>query len=703
MAKIIQNSYEVASPLLSCIPQTALDAFYGAAALADAGQNLAVLSRNWNEFMARSGRSDLAKNSVLGSSLLSFFRDEQQKQVFRNLLDSMANDELGTHNQVVDLGSKDSPFYVQFHVHPLWKDGVLIGYLLHCLDTTKEHANRLTLIDHDRQLLNLREAKGNYESELAAAKELIGSVAKEQADREKELKQLQEKASRKEKALKAAIKQAELSANNMASKDRELDTLRSENKQLSVDLTEARQQLDLTAGELTSRDEEIGKLTDQMIELQTAHDVLAEKLESSSSQDSEAALQLQEAEARITELTQQLQTAQDEKDSLKADLETIQSQLQELEEDHEKLQAILAKTEQQSAEAAENFETELRSSVAAHVLLSNTLNALQIPTCWINPAGHVEMTNQAFRDLFELDSETLEAIALSELFLAEDVEALEALLSNPFGQDSLALHLLTGEPERPIKFIPQFENGQFIGCAGACESANADQPAAHELADEPSGNAHGLRALSGDLADSFGDLLTAVIGHASLAAAEAETDSPTLSDIRAIEESAGEAAHLVRKLHALSGKSRHNSVIDLKASIVNFARRYYDSASEDSRVQLELPEDAIKIPVDSATMDVILKGVSVHADLSVSEDSIPLWKLSEDDEYAKLSISYQGTMIAPNGWFDESVPAKDEPGYELYFAREAARAFGGRLEIHELNSAQELVLYLPLVTVKTVG
>ncbi|MBU1636291.1 PAS domain-containing protein [bacterium] len=701
MVKNPQNSYEISSPLLSCVPQTALDAVYGAAALADVNQNLSVLSRNWNEFMARSGRGDLAKNSVLGSSLLSFFRDEQQKQVFRNLLESMANDELGTHNQVVDLGGKDNPFYVQFHVHPLWKDGVLVGYLLHCLDTTKEHANRLTLIDHDRQLLHLREIKATHESELNAAKELIGSVAKEQADKEKELKQLQEKAARKEKALKAAIKQAELSANNMASKDRELDTLRAENKKFITDLAETRQQLDLAAAELTAREETISRLSDQLSELKSVNDELSEKLNSQDTQDSALTDKLQEYEQSNSALTEELKTLRDEKNLLTAELENSKEQLSNLKLNQEQQQEAFEEINRELAAKKTNSEHELQSLRADRILLSNTLNALNTPVCWMDPSGLIQLTNQAFREYFELDHESPEAVNLSELIAEADARRVESMLRDPFNTDCLTLHFAQSETELSIRIAPQFENGQFIGCF-AVSTRNPN----HELnalthSEESQPDARGVRVLSGDLADSFGDLLTAVVGHASLAAAEAEENSPTLADIRAIEESAGEAAHLVRKLHALSGKSRHNSITDLKASIMNFTSRYYDSEREESRIQIELTSEPVRIPADHATIDVILNAIAAQAELSADAGSTPLWKLSADEEFAKLSISCQGTLTIPTGWFDESVPSKDEQGYDLYFAREAARAFGGRLEIHDLKPAQELILYLPLAAVKS--
>ncbi|MBL0061103.1 MAG: hypothetical protein IPP40_06340 [bacterium] len=102
------------------------------------------------------GRSDLGRNAMLGSPILLFFRNDEQRRVFESLLHSMHSDELGVHNQVVDLGTEKRRSMFSCMCKG-WQEGVFVGYFIHCLDITREHTNRLSLIERDREMMAGRE------------------------------------------------------------------------------------------------------------------------------------------------------------------------------------------------------------------------------------------------------------------------------------------------------------------------------------------------------------------------------------------------------------------------------------------------------------------------------------------------------------------------------------------------------------------
>jgi myosin heavy subunit len=785
-------TYEITSPLLSCVSQTALDAIFGAAALVDTNQNLHVLSRNWNEFMAGSGRADLTKNSVLGSSLLQFFRDEQQRQVFKNLLESMANDELGTHNQVVDLGQKDHPYYVQFHVQPIWNNGLHLGYFLHCLDATKEHTTRLTLIDHDRQLLKLKQELETNESELNAAKELLGSVAREQAEKDDELEKLREKAARKEKALKAAIKQAELSAGSMADKNRDIERLRADGKRLETELSAALGQLKQTAEELQTREVETATLREEYDSLCKESTAINEQLaESNKLQEERDSLQ-----SEIVSLNEKLAAVsilQEENDSLKSDIASLREQLaaedalqeendslqnevtalkekiaasesddSQAEKKLEKVELSNAQLEQDIAEIDKerlalhvdlsNLRTELATAQEKYNLLSETLRTTQLqaesaqsqadlnsglaeslsysarqfgerlcelfckessasfsvfsllerdshdylPIAEYDAPQNLKQSieNNLSFDLAENDLSVYEIIirngdrdlARVQLYYAEDAE-------EPGSAVAEKLYSLADRFEPLVEIASQLVNSEQL--KDSAETAPVVEQSASPIADIEKSDTHGIRALSSDLANAFGDLLTAVIGHASLAAADADDNSPSLSDIRAIEMSAGEAAKLVRKLHALSGDARHAADAELTSSVTGFLKRNYSASDQGVGITFENAHEKIHVAVDHAALEVILKGIASFADSVVYEDSQPIWKLLAEDESVKLCLSFSGEASIPAGWSGDNAPHCDDPGYELFFAREAARAFGGELDIQTSESSMEIILSLP--------
>ncbi len=72
-----------------------------------------------------------------------------------------------------------------------------------------------------------------------------------------------------------------------------------------------------------------------------------------------------------------------------------------------------------------------------------------------------------------------------------------------------------------------------------------------------------LRALAADLADEYGNLLTGVLGHVSLAVAELEDRPAALDDVRAIERAARGAARLTRRLAAVGSSLHRGSPVNL--------------------------------------------------------------------------------------------------------------------------------------------
>jgi hypothetical protein len=190
-------------------------------------------------------------------------------------------------------------------------------------------------------------------------------------------------------------------------------------------------------------------------------------------------------------------------------------------------------------------------------------------------------------------------------------------------------------------------------------------------------NGNNSRILSRDLADQFGNLLTGVLGHASLAGSDSGT---AMDDIRAIERTAREAAQLVRKLSALSGSGRHSASTDLKTYLNRYVSKDHVGSFAAGSITLDMPKSSCMVSADGTTLDVLCDAIARFA-YSYCDNEKSCWNVLQDEHNALVSVALNSEPRAIPGWTDAAAPLWNQEGYELYFAREAARGLGGDLEI----------------------
>ncbi|MDD5088727.1 MAG: hypothetical protein PHI18_08015, partial [bacterium] len=211
----------------------------------------------------------------------------------------------------------------------------------------------------------------------------------------------------------------------------------------------------------------------------------------------------------------------------------------------------------------------------------------------------------------------------------------------------------------------------------------------------PTEREDGFRMLAAELAEEFGNLLTGVLGHSSLVAAEMGETSAAAEDIRAIERSARGAARLTRRLSALCG-TNHKSPppVDLSAYLKIYARDHAHYFA-DGAGAVSLPESPCGVRVENPTLEIMLDGMAEHA-MKASDDDLR-WTLTTDDSTVALSLTCSGPLTLPPHWENgKHSPRHKSPLPEIIFAREAARAHGGSLELLGDDHTTEIVLRLPL-------
>jgi hypothetical protein len=231
-------------------------------------------------------------------------------------------------------------------------------------------------------------------------------------------------------------------------------------------------------------------------------------------------------------------------------------------------------------------------------------------------------------------------------------------------------------------------------------SVSEPEPTAAPEPESPpaSAGADDFRVLAAALAEEYGNLLTGVLGHTSLAMTEMGEGHSGLEDIRAIERSARGAARLTRRLSALCGSAhRGQAPLEVGPHMRTYVTRERADFFADGPAGLALPDAPCSVHMDGATLDIVLDGMADHARTALTAGP-PVWSVSSHDGVVDFTLSYSGSPALPQGWLDHRLPLHSHaPLPELFFSREAARALGGDLEVRETDHGTDMVLTLPLM------
>ncbi|MBK6911302.1 MAG: hypothetical protein IPH10_10300 [bacterium] len=689
-----QNAYDVTTPLLRLVPQTALDSVFGASALVSPDLKLSVVGRSWDEFMARSGRSDLTRNALLGSTILLFFRNDEQRRVFESLLHSMHSDELGVHNQVVDLGTKEKPFYVQLHVQGLWQEGVFAGYFLHCLDITREHTNRLALIERDRELMAVRESLEKTQQAGNSINDKLRASAEEIAQREAQLRKMTEKSVRLEKSSKEAMERAEKSVEKSVRLQHEIDKL----KKQAATSAEAAMQSEAQQAEFIKLQQELAQAQSAAQRFEEELTVLREQHGGQASEVAAAAQELADLRVTVSEFTAQHSAAQAELAGLKEALAASQQEVLELQTAMVELQQVAATAP--TPEAAP--EPDSAPSVAEEFV-----QLLAQPACYLDIRGSLLCATGPFWEKLGVAATQAHEQAFTEWLDEESTLNFSTWLAQQ-ADVTCDLTAANGSSWRSCAVVGNDGNWQRVVVEelvlpmpeaienAPTESADDRVPASGEPTDAAMSGHSQVRVLSRELADEFSNLLTGVLGHASLAAAE--LDGNTSRDILAIEKTAREAAQLVRKLSALSGAGRHAQESELTALLKQYVKKMPPGTFSE-RAQLVVCDESCRVAGEANSLRMVLDAVTTHTAERVNGGGQVCYTLSRNEEQVCLAVSYEGSAGYPCGWDEGLPPALGQPGWELIFAREVVRGMGGDLDLSEDGGRAMLLATLPLLPI----
>lgn len=218
------------SPLANVCSPALLDMLHGLAGILDAEGKWFSLSHSWDEFFSRANRPDWRREALLSKTLFELFPDDEQRQMFRKLLASMAEGKLEQHAQVVEFGSGMKALHLHVVIRPLWDEGSHIGYLFQGYDVTRDHLNRIALLDRDRRMRELQIV-------IEEQKQRLETVISRGRERDEKLHELQLKIEQK------GTDQTEALARKTLEHSREVNALHEEIARLTAEFAQQRAEL----------------------------------------------------------------------------------------------------------------------------------------------------------------------------------------------------------------------------------------------------------------------------------------------------------------------------------------------------------------------------------------------------------------------------------------------------------------------------
>ncbi|MBK9989994.1 MAG: PAS domain S-box protein [Verrucomicrobia bacterium] len=176
-----------------------------------------------------------------------------------------------------------------------------------------------------------------------------------------------------------------------------------------------------------------------------------------------------------------------------------------------------------------------------------------------------------------------------------------------------------------------------------------------------------LGLLAGGIAHDFNNILTAILGHASLAAFDVPPNSPLGGSIQLIEESAKRAAELCQQMLAYSGRGRISvRSVDLGCFVQDIVKLLRVSIGKNCRLMQNPNPGLPLIEVDTTQLQQVVMNLVINASeaigaqegtirlatgcLHVDRTMLETMYLAQDmaeGEYVELKISDTGCGMSP--------------------------------------------------------
>jgi len=287
----------------------------------------------------------------------------------------------------------------------------------------------------------------------------------------------------------------------------------------------------------------------------------------------------------------------------------------------------------------------------------------------VEPAGHIEMTNAAFRDMVGAESEALKDGRLYDLIAEPDRQAvrekLAAVAAEAAGSGQPLDLLLAGPTKRSATLYAVRREAEGEGPAGLIlQFIDTTERRKLERQFAQSQKMQAVGQLAGGIAHDFNNLLTAMIGFCDLLLLRHRAGDQSFADIMQIKQNANRAANLVRQLLAFSRQQtlipRVLDVTDVLAELSHLLRRLIGANIE---LQMVHGRDLYPVKVDHGQLEQVIINLAVNARDAMPEggrlsirtanvanpgQTVRGGEVMPAGDYVRIEVQDTGTGIAAN-------------------------------------------------------
>jgi len=163
-----------------------------------------------------------------------------------------------------------------------------------------------------------------------------------------------------------------------------------------------------------------------------------------------------------------------------------------------------------------------------------------------------------------------------------------------------------------------------------------------------------LGTMAGGIAHDLNNILTPILGYASICLSKISRDSKIYDEVQAIERAAAKAAELIRQILAFSRKQMLvPTTIDLNCLINDFSQVLHSLIREDIKLELDLHGDLWSTTGDSGQLEQILINLTVNAKDAIAD--------GEQAEGGQITICTRNEFLSDGQLVDiEQMPIEGE-------------------------------------------
>jgi len=300
----------------------------------------------------------------------------------------------------------------------------------------------------------------------------------------------------------------------------------------------------------------------------------------------------------------------------------------------------------EAEQALQEAHDELEHTTEQYRLVTDAMPAL---IAYVDPQRRYRFANKAYEDWYGLTTAEIIGREAREVMGEETYGALSEHIDRALDGESVMVESQIRDRTGNLRvaetrYLPQLDpEGAVIGYFGLAvdvterKHAEEERVSIDKKLQEPQ-KLESLGLLAGGISHDFNNLLTGILGNASICRMELPNDAPVIRYLEDIESTAGHAADLCNQLLAYSGRGRFViENIDLNTLVDNMTHLLQLSIGKSVTLRFDRTPDLPAIKADASQMRQIVLNLVINASEAIGNRpgmiALRTGEMSVDEQY----------------------------------------------------------------------